>query len=115
MRGKKELGLGCASLFGFRAEPRIATFSAAVGIRRVARVTPHADLFVERSVGGDIIGWHTPCLSGSLFNGCENSSEPKSTASGAGVLQGVFEVAALGDADESLDDPVVVFDDERRQ
>ena len=106
---------GCASLFGFRAEPRVATFPAAVGVRRVARVTPHADLFVERSVGGDIIGWHTPCLSGSLFNGCENSSEPASIALGAGVLQGVFEIAALGDTDEPLDDAVVVFDDKRRQ
>ena len=40
---------------------------------------------------------------------------PRSTALGAGVLESVFEVAALGDTDEPFDDAVVVFDDERRQ
>lgn len=36
------------------------------------------------------------------------------TALDAGVAEGVLKIAALGDADEPLDDPVVVFDDKRR-
>ena len=35
------------------------------------------------------------------------------TALGAGLGEGVFEIAALGDTDEPFDDAVVVFDDKR--
>ena len=106
---------GCASLFGFRAESRVATLPTAIGIRRVTRVTPHADLFVERSAGGNVVSWHTPYLQGSLFNSSENGSGASSIGSGVGVLEGVFEIAALGNANEPLDDTVVIFDNKRRQ